>query len=289
MLRLLVATDFSTRSDRALRRACILAKQLPARLVLVHAVDSDRPAVLVDAERQAASVLLDGVRRALSEVDGLDCETLLTQGEASSALAEAVERTAADLVVLGPHRRDVLRDVFVGTTAERTIRAARGPVLMCNAVPVGAYRRVVVGIDGSEASAHALRVLGKLGVARGAAVSGTHVFDAPAAHLRLRAPGQSAEIAESVGEERARASRALSAFFDAHGLAPLPMDLLLNEGSADRMLHAAARDCGADLLVLGTHGRSGLRRRMLGSVAEAVLRGATVDVLAVPVPAETGP
>lgn len=278
MKRILVATDFSTRSDRALRRACILARQLPARLALAHAVDPDRPQTLVEGERRAAATLLDAVRRTLAEFDGLDCEVLLTQGDAFVGVIEAADRTIADLIVLGAHRRELLRDAFAGTTAERTIRASHRPVLMCNALPAAPYRRIVVAVDCSEVSAHAIRSVDALGLGREAAISALHVFDVPAAPLLTSAVA----VAESVAEARAQAERALDRFFSAQALSPLAADLLVNDGSAGEMLLAGAHRQGADLLVLGTHGRAGLRRQVLGSVAEAVLRAADLDVLVVP-------
>ena len=61
-----------------------------------------------------------------------------------------------DLLVLGPHRRRIFRDIFIGTTVERTIREADCPVLMANAAPVGPYRHVLLSTDLSEGSRDAM-------------------------------------------------------------------------------------------------------------------------------------
>lgn len=282
MPRLLTATDFSTRSDRALRRACLLAKSWPAVLELVHVIDPDRPPVLVDAERRAAETVLAAMRRSLREIDGIDCEVRLVEGDPFEGIADAAAASAADLIVIGPHRRQLLRDVFVGTTAERTVRTSRKPVLMCNAVPAQRYRQIVVAVDLSDASAEAVRAVYALGLDRNAAVSAVHVFDALGADLRLRAPGVSQSGADLVDEARKQALQDVVQFLDQHSLPSLPVGVHANQGSAGAVIHAAAAEHGADLLVLGTRARRGLAEQMLGSVAESVLRVAGIDVLAVP-------
>lgn len=75
MKRILVATDFSTRSDRALRRAILLARQVSAEIILVHVVDDDQPPRLVKAEERAAGHLLNDLAATLREVDRVRCET----------------------------------------------------------------------------------------------------------------------------------------------------------------------------------------------------------------------
>lgn len=282
MPRLLIATDFSTRSDRALRRACLLAKSLPATMALVHVIDADRPAALVDAERRAAEGLLVAMQGSLREVDGIDCETRLVEGEPFDGIASAAAESGADLVVIGPHRRQLLRDVFVGTTAERTVRTSRRPVLMCNAVPAERYRRIVVAVDLSETSADAVRAVCALGLDRDTAVSVLHIFDALGADLRLRAPGLSLPARDLVDEAREQAQQDVAQFLLQHRLPSVPIALDLNDGGAGDVIRAAAARQGADLLVLGTRGRRGIGEQMLGSVAESVLRNASVDVLVVP-------
>lgn len=71
----MAATDFSKRSDRALRRATLLAGQFEATMLLVHVVDDDQPRRIVDAERDTATTLLRQMSTTLRDVDGVACET----------------------------------------------------------------------------------------------------------------------------------------------------------------------------------------------------------------------
>ena len=79
--KILVGTDFSTRSDRALRRATLLARQANADLVLAHIIDNDRPLNLVRAEEREAAALLDELSTTTVNVDGVRCDFRLAPGE----------------------------------------------------------------------------------------------------------------------------------------------------------------------------------------------------------------
>ena len=81
MTSILVATEFSPRSDRALRRAIILAASLRLPIRIVHVVDDDRPLPLVTADRQVAERLLDEQARTLEDVDGVSCDWRIANGD----------------------------------------------------------------------------------------------------------------------------------------------------------------------------------------------------------------
>ena len=143
MNNILVATDFSERSDRALRRASLLARQRNARLTLLHVVDDDQPQTIVKAEQQEAAALLEQTAATLQQHDALQCQTRLVLGSPFAGITSVAASIKPDLLVIGSHRRQILREVFVGTTAERTIRTAVCPVLMVNASPTTNYQHIM--------------------------------------------------------------------------------------------------------------------------------------------------
>ena len=167
---ILVATDFSERSDRALRRASLLAKSAGARLTLVHVVDDDQPGRLLKAERAAAASILNDLIQALKKIDGLRCDFRIVEGDPFEGILRAAGDLEPDIVVVGPHRRNSLKDVFIGTTAERAIRASQRPILMANGVPAAPFRNMLVAVDLSACSADALRALNDLGLEKNATV-----------------------------------------------------------------------------------------------------------------------
>jgi nucleotide-binding universal stress UspA family protein len=280
--RILVATDFSPRSDRALRRATLLAKQLEATLSLVHVVDDDRPKRMVDSERESASMVLEKQARSLREVDGVDCIARVVLGRLADEIVKAAEESAADVLILGSHRHRALQDVFLGTTAERTIRVAGRPLVVANGVPAGFYRNILVAIDLSEWSAAGLRVIADVGLGKQALVSVVHVFDAPARnYLSLTSAGEQ-DLRDYLAGERARAAKELASFLRDAGFAPAHQVLKPNETNAAHVICTTAREVAADLIVVGTHGRTGIAKLLLGSVAQEVLHIAEQDVLAIP-------
>jgi len=282
MKHILIATDFSERSDRAIRRGTLLAKRLGAKVTLLHAIDDDQPKRIVQAERKAAGALLNDQARSLQDIDGLACDVRIALGAAFEGITKSVEDIATDLLVMGPHRRQALKDIFVGTTAERTIRASRRPVLMANAVPAKFYSHALVATDLSACSGDAVRSLLALGLQKMMSVSVVHVFDGPGARHLARAGMTEAQIGDYVADEASRATDELGAFLREVNLSPLRRLVKLDQTSIANAIYAAAEEVDADLIVVGTHGRSGITKRLLGSVAEEVLLRDSHDVLVVP-------
>lgn len=283
MKRILAATDFSDRSEQAVRRAALLARRHGAGLALIHVVDDDRPAHLVEIEHRAAALLLEERAQALRD-DGIGVSAIVCDGAPSAALLATATETDADLIVIGAHRRHLLKDVFLGTTAERIIRQATTPVLMVNRPVESDYRHILLAVDLSEASRQATQAVQTLGLDREAELTALHLYATPATLLLIQSSASSADIRRHEAEMDKQASQELADFLK--GLVPDGTKRLLhpcNSGEAAAIL-AIARELDADLTVLGTHGKTGLSRLLLGSVAEGVLRLADRDVLAVPSP-----
>ncbi|MFN6952499.1 MAG: universal stress protein [Albidovulum sp.] len=282
MKRILVATDFSTRSDRAIRRASLLARKAGASISLLHVVDGDRPDYLVSLDREAAEKALAELSRTIRDIDGLACDYRVTLDDPFEGIVAAAGTMQADLLVIGPHRRQILRDAFVGTTAERVIRHSPVPVLMANGMPAGPYRHILAASDLSAPSADAVGVMARLDLAAGAEVSLFHAIDIPEVALMIRAPTPLQEIKHHIGSREAAAADELRTFAGTLPLVPQHCIARAAEGTTATAVLQAAATAEADLIVIGTRGQSGFSRFLLGSVAEAVLRSATIDVLVVP-------
>jgi nucleotide-binding universal stress UspA family protein len=280
---IVVATDFSTRSDRALRRATIIAKQLGAALTLIHVVDDDRPRHLVDEQIDAAQQILDETTDTIIQMDGISAESKVIAGDVFSGILQVAQNTAASMIIVGPHRRQ-LRDAFIGTTAERTIAHSRCPVLMTAGVPSAPYDRILIALDVTEDSKAMARRTQDLGLLDKAAIVAMHAFDAPAQGMMQRAMVESEAVHQYVADEQIRSQEELSAILAEIGLATARKIMMPVNGSAARRILECARDENASLIVVGTSQRTGLRRFILGSVAEAVLADTDRDVLVIPKP-----
>lgn len=143
------------------------------------------------------------------------------------------------------------------------------------------WKHIVVAVDFSECSQVAVDRAAALARALGAELEVMHVFETPyyhgAEHVTVRdEKGEHVTIVEMV---RAAAKRELAAFMEANERRGVVATARLAEGDPETAIIAASQDC--DLLVMGTHGRRGPARWLLGSIAERVLRGARCPVLTV--------
>ncbi len=282
MKRIMLATDFSERSDRALRRAALLAREHGATLELIHVVDDDRPRRLVEHEESDGRFLLNELSTTLAVNDGIASEIAIIPGDPFDGIVNATRERQPDLLVIGPHRRQILRDSFIGTTAERTIRSVDCPVLMVNGPPFAPYRHVMLTTDLSGAAAGTLQRYLDLGLAPKVMHSILHVFETHALSMGMSGTLPKADRDFYIAEQASEARRNTADF--AGGLKGQRLEVIVRylETTAANEIRKAAEEAGADLIVLSAHGKGALARMFLGSVTQQVLQFATVDVLCMP-------
>jgi nucleotide-binding universal stress UspA family protein len=280
-MKILAATDFSTRSSRALRQAGLLAEPGQAQLTIVHVVDDDQPEELVRMEKREAERVLGEQIDAMPELRGVAARPMVITGDPFDGILRAAADIEADLIVMGSHRKQLLLDIFVGTTIERVVRKGPFPVLMVNHEAQRKYRNIVAPIDISAASANALRVALSMGLIDDRNATLLHAFLAPAKGKMMVGGSDQAGIDRYVADERRAATDELAAFLVANDL-ERGWSLRLEEGGPMEIIARTVSDQRPDLLVMGTHGRSGLLKTLIGSVTEEALRSLNVDILAVP-------
>jgi len=282
MPHIVAATDFSTRSQRALRRAGLFARQSGAELTLVHVVDDDQPKAMMDRECRDARKFLDEQIASLAELRDVRCRAVVPTGEAFDSILKTAKSVSASLIVMGSHRKQVLRDVFVGTTIERVMRVGPYPVLMVNKEAEHAYRQVLAAVDMSEPSAHAIKTAESLRLLDDARVTVVHAFTISNKGELFVADASRELVDKYIAEGRRQAAAELSTFFAAHGTNAQRWPVRIEEGGAYDVISRVAKEMAPDLVVIGTRGRSGFAKALLGSVAEEVLYSLDVDILAVP-------
>lgn len=283
--RLLVGTDFSPGAAGALTRVPLLPLAPRAEITLLHvmpawlnpALQGREVGKAEDRLRRAAARLLRGLEAAGH--DGVRVRTMLAQGESH---AEILRRsTQADLVVVGRHGRRSFRDLLVGSTAERVVRHAVVPTLLVGGRARSAYRRPVAAVERDSDSRVTLEVAARLLDPGRGAIEVVHAYQ-PAFEGMLARVGTSIGRAAYRRDCRAEARRAIVELIRRSTAAPAVRGVRLRRADPRRAILGTARARRADLIALGTHGRTGLRHALLGSVAEAVMRHATCDVLVAP-------
>ena len=138
------------------------------------------------------------------------------------------------------------------------------------------FRRVLIALEGTAVSAHAMTIGIDLGQALGAEVSFVHVVDPKLAH----APETGILVPVLLADQK-RQGQALLGATGARLTSLPPPCQFLRVGEPSKEIIAAAREWSADLIVVGTHGRTGLTRVVLGSIAESVVRHAPCPVVVV--------
>jgi nucleotide-binding universal stress UspA family protein len=281
-MQILAATDFSTRSQRALRRAGLLARAEAAELAIIHVVDDDQPQRLVEMEVRESERMLAELISAVSELRDVRCHPMVVKGDPFDAIVRTAAAQTADLIVMGAHRKQLLRDILVGTTIERVIRTGHHPVLMVNNEVNAPYEVVLTPVDLSDASANAIRAARTARLIDGVRLEILHAF-LPVGKGKMSMAGlDQADIDAYVSSERQEVIEDLTAFLLESDLGGLGASLHVEEGDAFDVISDGVDRMRPDLLVIGTRGRSGLLKVLLGSVTEAVLRSLNVDILAVP-------
>ena len=291
LTRILVATDFSPAADAALAHGRRLAEEFGASLHLVHAFEDPYTTAAFAAEVHTFSpltfrdALLAQTQKQLADRlppprDGsVAGTTQVVAGPPAQAIVEEAAAIGADLVVIGTHGRSGMAHLLIGSVAERVLRTAPCPVLTVHDAPPRAVKRILVPTDFSATADAALEYAYTLAERLGATVQLLHVLDDPL----MNAGGVTEACLDETPLMRGallRDARSRIAHRSVHeGMVRVEGDVLFGHGASTIAEYAAER--GIDVIVMGTHGRTGLAHLLIGSVAERLVRVAPCPVLTV--------
>lgn len=296
---LLVPLDGSPFAEAALPMAQEVAERTGARLrlVLVHEA---RPGGVAGDQAAAADLelqrwereYLDAVAASLPPSGGQPVDAELLEGLPGPVLAAEVTGRRCELVVMATHGRGAANRFWLGSVADYLIRHLECPILLVRADGrrAGAtpprLRRILVALDTSTASERILDAVTAVAGA-GAEVTVLHVvepvFGAAQPGLPYPVPMDPRLVEDLSGVARQRLERVTGRLVE-RGVTGIPK-VLVGTGAAHRILEEVGAG-GYDTVALTTHGAGGLRRLLLGSVADKVVRGADVPVLVWRPPAE---
>jgi nucleotide-binding universal stress UspA family protein len=299
---ILVPLDGSAFSEQALPWAACLSKVAGAHLELVRVHDPVPPWTIATEGAVAATAVDPSIRDAeeqymancaarLEEGGFTGVTRHLLDGDVVEQIASHAEDNAFGLVVLATHGRGALSRLWLGSVSDALVRRLTVPVLLIRPTegtaipPAERFRKVLVALDGSTESESAiepalalvdpkqcevvlLRVVPPVPIAGEAGMgSALPLDDALTDSLTAQAEAYLGSVA---GRIRSPAIKVATR-------------VVVEPGVAQAILHEATL-ANAELLALATHGARGLRRMVLGSVADKVLRGADRPVLLTRVP-----
>jgi nucleotide-binding universal stress UspA family protein len=286
--RILLARSFSASSDAAIPYAFDLAARTGATVHMVHAAvlrknpfgASPSAPTSVDKLRERLRLF---AHRGVSRGGGIDPGSVPVHHEiihyvgAAPALLRYAEEEDVDLIVMGTHGRSGARRMLLGSVAEEVVREAPCPVLIVRRAENAA------GADRAEEEAEGVRIQHILfpldfseHTAKGLdhAVALARLYTARLTLLHVLAASADVTREEDAIEK-------MEALYREADAADVDVRMQVSDGPVAARIVDRTRETDADLLVMPTHGRTGLRRLALGSVAEAVVRNAPCPVFTV--------
>lgn len=288
--RILVATDFSTTARAGLDWAVEIAKQHDAQIQLIHAflVPSratdfiPSPPDFTEELQAAASARLNEITEGLAETK-VSVHSELRLGVPSQVIQEAAEELAVDLIVMGTRGLTGFKHLLLGSTAQRVVQHAQHPVLTVHPDDVDRHRRIRTVLiptdfsrDARQAFEAAIRLLGQEHA--GARIVLVHVYHLPYEYTAYGTIPTSIDYFKDVEGAAEERLASLSAEIASLGF---EVQSFASEGYPPEVVIETAESVGADLIAMGTHGRTGLAHLVLGSTAERVVQRASCPVLTV--------
>lgn len=297
--RVLVATDGSDPAARAARHGVALAAAMGADVHAISVVERDAKQLVLAAlgDDDPSEGMAGECKHAVEDVAALaedreaipSVTTEVRRGRPHVAIGEYADEVGVDVIVAGTEGRSGIDRVLLGSVAENLLRTARVPVLVLPpdaGEPGGAagdeeagapapYERLLLPTDGSESAARALDwALWLAGEFDGR-------LDALFAADTTPYPGtaQSRQLLESL---EAAGNEAIQSARERAAAADVTFDGAVGSGAPGPTILEFCDDESVDLVVMGTHGRSGIERALLGSVTEYVVRHGNVPVFCVP-------
>jgi len=286
---ILFATDFTENSRQAFRVACSLAVENRTRLIVLHVVEpnwvAQEPVYFGQANVQFIAEKderhHEALKRKLCEVytpnHPLDMEYQTREGDAKAEILRMASEVGSDLIVMGTHGRTGMSWLLAGSVAIAVLRGAHCPVMAIRSPEVPResedIRVILHPTDFSESSEAAVHVAHMLARDLGARLVILHV-----ASLEVLMEGT--PVAETDPRVYRDALENVRKRLDGTDL-KYPVETRISRGFAPEGILQTAEEIGCDLIVMGSHGRTGLMRVLMGSVAEFVLPKAGCPVLVV--------
>ena len=277
--KILVAVDGSESSRNALLQAFRLAVDEKCWITVTSVIppytgDLDLTGVK-DVRSSLARPCEEALKAAaqLAEQERVLIKTVCEEGETWERIADLADAENADIIVMGRRGIRRLERTLVGSVTARVIGHTQRDVLVVPKDAHVGWKKVVVGTDGSRFSRVAVDKAISFAQSYGGGLLVISVVDVPA-ELYAEAP-------KAVEDMIRKAKEYTAAVRQQAEQAGIPVETYVGEAEADEAILNLARDQAADVIVVGSHGRTGLRRLLMGSVTEKVIGSASCPVLVV--------
>lgn len=299
--RIIVPVDGSTLSEQALPFGSLMARTFSCPIEIVHVIELPMyvtiadPAVTVSTD--AITAYLTGLTERLPL--GMQTRTVVLDGRPAAELLKLAEETSGAMIVMATHGRGGLPRALLGSVADKVVRSSSGPVGLVRAAddppPLPEkLTRIAIPLDGSELSEEALRVGIDLANRTGATLLLLRIIEpittSPASGDMYGAMSMDPHMVEEIIAELKEDARAsLRTWAETISETGIPVEWVMSEGRPVTEILRHAVEHRADLILTTTHGRGGLSRIFLGSVATGLINHSPLPLIVIPARAAERP
>jgi nucleotide-binding universal stress UspA family protein len=277
--KILVAFDGSPSGENALLESFKLAADEKSWITVASVVPAYRGDLdLVGVGNVQKTLLRQGEEllvkaSSLAQREGALIKTVLEEGDVYERLVDLAEAENCGVIVVGRRGKSSLERAVVGSVAARVIGHSQRDVLVVPWQTKIGWKNILLATDGSKYSAFATEKAIDFAKSYGGTLTAISVVDVPA-ELFAEAPALVDDLVEKakvyVGKVREKAEDA-----------GVPVQTFVREGESDKAILSRAMESSIDMIVMGSHGRTGLKRLLMGSVTEKVIGNARCPVLVV--------
>ena len=289
---IVVATDFSPVAESAFRLGLAVARAAGARLTICHAVPLEiaiyagiplglRGELEATLRAKQESDRKKAVRLAgRAEKAGVKAAALIEEGDPAAVVLAVAKKAKADLVVTGSHGRGGAAHLLLGSVAEKVVRLAPCAVLVVKKGKAREGGPVLVALDDSPMAPAVAKAAVAIAKRLRARLIAVHVLRETHIYEDVYGPAIGRQVYREIADVGLRrAKEKMAGVLRKAGAQVAAGDLHVLEGRAQDVVEDLAKRLHPCLTVVGTHGRRGLSRVVLGSVAEAIVRRAPSPVL----------
>lgn len=278
--KILVAVDGSESSKNAFRQACRIARQDASWITVITTIPFYQDLFQMPSiQEKVSKALREDGEKVISEIKKIaDQEDafirpIIEEGSPVDSIIDSAEENNFDLIVMGRHGKSRLERALVGSVTARVIGHTGKDVLVVPDNASVGWDSILISTDGSKFSEAATAKAIDLAKAYGGQIGILSVVDVTE-EFHTEAPGAVEELVRKakgfVDEVRKKA--------EAHGIKTEP---LVREGETFKVITELSKESGYDVIVMGSHGRTGMSRLLMGSVTEKVIGYALCPVLVV--------
>ncbi|MFT6106790.1 MAG: nucleotide-binding universal stress UspA family protein [Rickettsiales bacterium] len=275
MKKILVATDLSAGSDRAVLRAVKLAQEFDAQLTIAHVINGKMKTGVVKNAKKSAE---EEINFCLKEIktSNLEIEIKICVGNAYAEILNVIEKSNPNLVILGLHGHVDNDHYIIGSVTERLMRNSHKPLLIVKDRFEKAYNDVLIALDFNAHSKKSLEVAFKL--FGGSKFHLLHSYEIP--FLGFAQEGGVIEKGVSSNSIKFLREMADDLLKDFKGIKP-KIEKIVKKGYIMNVLNEEVKILKPGLLVIGTHKKSGIIDSIATSPTDDILVNPPCDVLIV--------